>query len=448
MENLLETDLDGVHLQLQELDLGSACAHAANLHNRGAPISLLPTEILSDIFMCNRAADDPDRLPLLPSVTHVSQHWRRVALATPNLWTLMAGKRMRHPKLFDACLDRSGTCLLDVRLDQWADVTLCEKLFRHSTRWRSFECHVSTLSIAHLPTPNLRHFHVKRVVARAPISALSLSADGAFLGDYSRLSILRLENVSITRHHLPASTTFMLEVLELTHVFFENANDIVMALSMTPALKKLTLHDVILASSHTLRQTSKVNLASLTHLTLGALYTDSLGCVFNQFNMPSLRSLEIRTLDVALLVLVCSWHSTTTPMYPSVDSLVAKQCTVPENFMRAFPNVVHFTLRHTRFANLTVPLAALGLRALRRSENNPTPPPPLWPHLKSVTILHPQSLCRGSLAKNLVSSRIFMGYPLSNLAFMTKEPRPGKYAEEIQWLREHVSLELGLYETV
>lgn len=61
--------------------------HTLLHHNSDAPISSLPNEILAMIFEVGVLLDQKPLLRFEIVVSHVTQHWRDVALATPRLWT-------------------------------------------------------------------------------------------------------------------------------------------------------------------------------------------------------------------------------------------------------------------------------------------------------------------------------------------------------------------------
>ncbi|KZP21132.1 hypothetical protein FIBSPDRAFT_931776 [Athelia psychrophila] len=57
-----------------------------SLHNMNAAISIFPSEILSMIFEAGALFDSSPRCHFGSLVSHVSRHWRKIALATPRLW--------------------------------------------------------------------------------------------------------------------------------------------------------------------------------------------------------------------------------------------------------------------------------------------------------------------------------------------------------------------------
>ncbi|TFK60886.1 hypothetical protein BDN72DRAFT_751234, partial [Pluteus cervinus] len=65
------------------------------LRNSLAPVSQIPTELLSKIFVHSQDCGDIsivgeiDLTTRLP-ISWVCRHWREIALATPALWTVIA----------------------------------------------------------------------------------------------------------------------------------------------------------------------------------------------------------------------------------------------------------------------------------------------------------------------------------------------------------------------
>ncbi|KAF7370560.1 F-box domain-containing protein [Mycena sanguinolenta] len=80
--------------------------------NTLAPISCLPPELLCRIFLFCAASPDGAG-PCWLAVTHVTHHWREVALACPELWANI----IFRPKLVPIMLARSKDAPLVIRVD-------------------------------------------------------------------------------------------------------------------------------------------------------------------------------------------------------------------------------------------------------------------------------------------------------------------------------------------
>ncbi|KAJ7442289.1 hypothetical protein FB451DRAFT_1440398, partial [Mycena latifolia] len=80
--------------------------------NALSPIGRLPPEMLSRIFLfCSQSSES---LSWIKEVTHISRHWRAVALACPNLWSIPL---FSQPKWADEFLKRSKMAPLTVKAD-------------------------------------------------------------------------------------------------------------------------------------------------------------------------------------------------------------------------------------------------------------------------------------------------------------------------------------------
>jgi hypothetical protein len=73
--------------------------------NSLAGISRFPPEILSRIFICCAVTYEPAQLTMdWAKVTHVSRHWRTVAIGCPRLWTTVV---FAQPRWVEEMLKRS-----------------------------------------------------------------------------------------------------------------------------------------------------------------------------------------------------------------------------------------------------------------------------------------------------------------------------------------------------
>ncbi|KAJ7217043.1 hypothetical protein GGX14DRAFT_601837 [Mycena pura] len=137
----------------QELARRISCSHSeADALERPLsvdPASMLPTEIVCDIFV--------HVLPVYPicpplagkssptQLTHVCRKWREIALSTPSLWRAIR-IRLCRDKSWDldfvqTWLRRSGSCPLSLRMDEppklavWAATRVFEMIVPHRARW-------------------------------------------------------------------------------------------------------------------------------------------------------------------------------------------------------------------------------------------------------------------------------------------------------------------------
>ncbi|KAK0204720.1 hypothetical protein DFS33DRAFT_1273775 [Desarmillaria ectypa] len=115
--------------EFNEVDRELRLAHAQHrqLLNQSAPISVLPFEVLSSIFMLCSEDAICSRFSFGITASHVSSTWRAVATGTPMLWSsifINLSIVLKHTnssfvkklELLNMYLSRSGECLLSIRL--------------------------------------------------------------------------------------------------------------------------------------------------------------------------------------------------------------------------------------------------------------------------------------------------------------------------------------------
>lgn len=169
------------HTEHSALHMSSACYP---IMHRSDPtrcaINNLPTEILSEIFLCvcdlpyqfhfhPKTLQQAKSLYKLPiNLSHVSRHWRHVAFETGRLWTFIVISHQYDHQLdrLDAFVERSKELPLHVYISwtptahrpsikdfdwdlfcEFRDVLIgetSERLLRSSSRWKSFEMTVET----------------------------------------------------------------------------------------------------------------------------------------------------------------------------------------------------------------------------------------------------------------------------------------------------------------
>lgn len=123
--------------QLEELELEAIAKRSelASLRNEGAPISSLPDEVLAIIFEIGQQiprgySNYKVWQPFELAITHVTRHWRFLALGTPQLWTkvmrsqfqqrfnsISAYLRRSEPLPFDLDIHIGGSSELDSEED-------------------------------------------------------------------------------------------------------------------------------------------------------------------------------------------------------------------------------------------------------------------------------------------------------------------------------------------
>ncbi|KAJ3514749.1 hypothetical protein NLJ89_g2196 [Agrocybe chaxingu] len=299
-----------------------------------SPISTLPPELLSSIFILARPQSRfPPVLPFEVVISHVSRYWREVALSTPQLWSKIYIYSSASTKWIRPYLRRSG-CYIP--LDVYIDVYRADRprlpgenssrrsnqlkaatipLLLHFDRIRrvSILCHHESTALALLsgfvnPMPCLESFKVKYDYISA--TADQRSHFSLFGGSSPRLAFLETDMPNI----LPAS--MMLD--KLTTLYLHNLSESVgfdfrsftRILTSPPNLRNLSLNGTINSHTwpvhHVSPKFTMKNLQALRLLDDGPTAMRMPVAVFDspQFNgrpkFPDLRYLTIQTDNLFL----------------------------------------------------------------------------------------------------------------------------------------------------
>ena len=148
------------------------------IKGRPPAINRLPTELLSQIFsLCIPDPKFPEK-PLYRIVC-VSRRWRDVVWNDPSFWTSIKVASTQRKKLLKKQLKRSRKALLDIWIEDWDPLRLCDEYAKfsalldaivpHANRWRSIIISDSTnlefvesifkyRVFEHLSVPFLREF--------------------------------------------------------------------------------------------------------------------------------------------------------------------------------------------------------------------------------------------------------------------------------------------------
>lgn len=105
--------------QLAELDVALKALQIEynTVMNQASPIASLPNEVLADIFEILHASEEAPRMGRSEvCVSHVTSHWRQVALGTPKLWTRIFRAHMLLEQM-EAYLERSKIVPIDLHVE-------------------------------------------------------------------------------------------------------------------------------------------------------------------------------------------------------------------------------------------------------------------------------------------------------------------------------------------
>lgn len=107
------------HPRTLALDQDHHTVELLKLLNSTAPVSSLPFEILSNIFIL-ACLDHSHRhicsIPVGFILAGVNCKWRNIAITTPALWSLIQVHEWRSPEYVQLCIDRSNSLPLDIFL--------------------------------------------------------------------------------------------------------------------------------------------------------------------------------------------------------------------------------------------------------------------------------------------------------------------------------------------
>jgi hypothetical protein len=289
--------------------------------NALAPISSLPTEVITAIFFFLRVppssstyplGEKPDRLAWL-RVAHVYHQWREIALNQPLFWSHVNFITFSSAGVTEI-LDRAKTAPLHlearVPLGRWGDAQC--SAFRKELQARiSHLCHLGiTAEYQHLrktleglvsPAPILEYLSLCSEEAR---EIRVFVPDTLFDGTTPRLSCLELRNCDISWKSPLLKGLRHLEIRKLTANARQSLSVWLDALDEMPQLKTLTLHSAS-PISHSVGLPSDlertITLPFLARLDISASARDC-GLALAHLILPALTQLCLTTGS-------CQWDS-------------------------------------------------------------------------------------------------------------------------------------------
>ena len=448
-------------------DAGSANAWLRT-SNRDAYISSLPNEILAFIFTRGQymtrtakfpsslqsdsesAEDDSLTLKFEVALSHVTSHWRNVAINEPFLWNnICVSSRSSLDELI-AYLERSRKCLLNLRLDlgQNAIGNLgMHLLTSHVGRWRTLSTESNgevrndalLTHLRNLAAPNLVHISMS-VNALKHLELMPNNIDDPFpqifTGGAPVLSFVRLacHALSFFRPPLTAMTTLHLDQTSHLPMSYTRFCQVITA---SPALTNLSIYGDMIGTEAWPLMANSIELPALRSLRIcgigGLVYC---GVLLN-ISAPGLESLILK--DVLHNDLDQLWDSPQMFKFPVLQSLTfcGFECTEStyRKFFSAFPTVTHFTSLHSSLYNPRV-LKLVG------AINSPillgTPLP--WPKLHTMSLLF--NLTDEASLVAVVNTRIHQKHPIAKLRLgMGGERNTPRAFRLVQWLQKHLQVE-------
>jgi hypothetical protein len=442
-------------VQVLELDLARKQREIIALTNSVAPISLLPSELIAEIFNTGRHTSSiRPSFPLV--VSHVTRKWREIAIQSPSLWTdIRIGGRSETQALLDLYLQRSQDQPLDVEIHHFHRSALrrdeIRKLYddifgilaHHAGRWRHLRIIVDSelpeedhllwifTQLHDLYAPRLQSFYLEsNGIASAP-KRCDIFTHGAPL-----LSSIVLRGDALPFGLPPLSSVTKLELGPCTDQYRHyELNKILTGL---PTLSELVLrHHLHFQAGHA-HLPLPIELPSLISLDIQFTHDNRLEFGLQRtLDVIEAPNLESFTLDIAYSSELSKYISGPTDKsmsdrFPRLSTFGLHLDKIPdEMFPRlcdAFPDVTQIITTRDDTSGL--------LSFLDGTERQI-----LWPKLDSLTIIMQQSyksifdkLC------SVISSRVERGHPIRHLkmpwSFTSNVP-----IGRIRWLQKHVELE-------
>jgi hypothetical protein len=435
-------DVDpGTSLQLQRAKFMNSCTLVCSL----------PVEVLSKIFELGQTierdelqdVDDSDvddasgRLAFEVSISHVSSHFRNVALGTRKLWIDIT--RIQSKESIAAYVSRSDGCGLWVQLDFSAKALAnanerakLDIILPHVYRFHRLI--INTIN-EEIDNPVIRLFHE----TGAPIlEHLSISVEEAeeaagantsvFVGGADQLSFVRLRGIAISLFQPPLSmvTTLHLDQTLPLPIHFSTFLHI---LTASPFLAHLSVYgDIVgpLAWSDTMSTIDLPNLRSLRIRGVsGTIYSNLL----LNINAACLNSLVLK--DAQEFDLENFWASPDMCKFPQLHHLTfcdfEFSSHVYADVFRAFPAIKRFTTWCSSATPMILTLLA------RPTEDLDIP----WPDLHTLSFL--LNFYDDDLIKDVVQNREAAGCPLVRLRLGTSH-HPSAL-RQYHWLQNNVVLE-------
>ena len=432
----LVQELDNVTLELRYLR-----ATYARTINEDVLIYRLPSELLSSIFMiCQQYSDASTKFLRFQVVaSHVSHHWRKIALSTPLLWNdvnfhIYPVNHLpgRYLGQLEAHLKHSDTCFLDITLDfHVADniSTYLTLLARHSTRWRrlsiitNYELVDDIYTLLHSThTPHLEHLSLNigkpQQGALSPRQQYPCVLPSVLLSGAPLLSFVRLAGLALGTLHPPISkvTTLHLDGWTRHYLTQEQFKTI---FDSAPAIINLSLNQLCIHHPRDpLQVTNAVKLLNLRYLRLRGPCSPLCRLMF-LLDMPQLYALSLHNVD--------TFDSNT---LSAVQSLTLESCALDEpdikNLIRSFPAITSLTVDHT--------FNIFGLLDPEPKSSK------VWPQLQMMSVRELQSMDIPGLC-TMVLHRMDSDKPLKQIRLDRRSRTSLRTKHRLEWLQNIVPVD-------
>lgn len=364
--------------------------------NQNTPVASLPNEVLTGIFEMWHASQATPRgfIPFSQRseaiVSHVTKHWRHIALGTPRIWTrIFCASNQMRPDEMEAYLRRSKPVPIDLIVIDGRTEVLTENtgpdtrlILPHMNRCRdvSIFTHSPTnlfaqfVLLAKLKAPFLQSLELS---CRNPQDASDpISPPDVLTGGAPLLTAVRVYGTALPRC-LPMNTLQIITTMSLSNISCGSGNECI--LNHTPNLSKLRLESLTLGSE--IRPS--MPLIVLPYLLLFAVNLERerddgvISTLLNALSAPSLETLfliEVEERDIT--------EPLSPAKFPALRLLVIDSDDLEQAVIKLAVCCPYVT--HLKCSSASVMFLQMVLEASEADSNVFTPT--YWPNLQTLTL--------------------------------------------------------------
>jgi hypothetical protein len=411
----------------------------------------LPTEVLSIVFETGKSivddlhsgSDSYHEYPFESVVSHTCTYFRRVAFATPRLWTAFSIHENCPNELIAEYIARSGECLLDVRVDltvqklQKNETNLnatLQMILPLSFRWRSLEitydCENATYPLISLlcnqPAKALQHLSItvdNVDQADATIVNRDVKLPHIFKEGTPKLEFVRLRGLAmhLFRPQLGNVVTLHLDQTVFIPVLYSTLQDI---LTCSPVLAHLSLYGDIVSAWPV--GVNPIHLPALQSLRICGIAGEMYSGILLGIHAPRLNSLTLKDLHAHDLDHL--WEVMDVSRYANLKTLIFCNFELPvstyRHIIKSFQEIITFSSLHSS-ADESI-LVDLLLEGFHPGQTEPRVP---WPKLQNLSLLIDPYIDDDDLIEDIVKARRRSGHPLSKI--LLEQTLEGISEEEI-----------------
>ncbi|KAG6901827.1 hypothetical protein C0995_007534 [Termitomyces sp. Mi166 len=425
--------------------------------NKLTPIYSLPSELLAKIFKFgqelqweeNELAGTPtsqsvSNQPSEVLVTHVSSHFRQIAIGTPHLWSDITISSHISSAELETYLVRASGCALDVRIETGLSVPISplmmakiDTILIHSHRYRQLIINCIFESSAQLVVqrfnsvamPDLKHLSI----AIATVEGLFPPGDRKPFGaETPYLSFVRLRGLALVLFCLQhqSITTLHLDQTAFTPILYSTFRQVIISSS---ALQNLSLYGDLFSSVTTpwtaLAIGDPIEIPTLRRLRISGVGGDMYSGILRGILAASLTSIVLKNLkQYDLQPFMASPFSSI--KFPLLRELVLIDPDITSDeytqLFYTFPTTTSFAVYHRETADV-----------LRLLADDPVDGFIPWPELRTLSLLVDENDDR--VIPDIVQRRKAIGCPLERMRLGTLELLSS--IPDFSWLRNQVIVE-------